>query len=1041
MSQYRKALSRSFIIKVSLCLVSVIGVFALFVGPNAQAISEAKKQACIGNLGSLGYTSPFSVTNKQCIGQDSSGNVTYYQFAVELPIANSSATVSAKNGNGTSINFVKQSDTLYVSKPDTNDQTAGYKGSVPVDGVSNCNPNDGINKVTITAKASNKTQVFPINLCENATTYVIGKLANELRTGNNGTQAPSPSFGCIKASLGLIRDDPTPNWTADQRNAMLQQSGVTYIKVDGPTSHEVTKAADFTSASTKEWFALEDGQLSISKLKPGQYTVTIRYDDKRQIIKDIGQGNDAWTTGDITYTLNVRRVAAGSSCSQYNDGKTEYRSATTGKVTEKNDAEDTDSQATTCAIEGLGWIVCPVTKFMANISDGAYSVVTEFLEVRPELVASGTSSERSGTYTAWSAFRNIANVAFVIVFLVIIFSQMSGVGVSNYGVKKTLPRLIIAAILVNISYFICQLMVDITQILGVSLKEFLGSIKVASIDKDIYRSFSDIISDTLGGTGLILLMTTAAVGGVVIVALSISSSVLLAALIAIMLTVIILVARQAAIVMLIAISPLAFVAYLLPNTEQWFKRWLKVFWGLLLVFPIISLLYGGGELASNILAAVASKAAGGQKFWLSVMSVGVSMIPLIMTPFMLKGSLDATGKIGGKISGIASKANGRIGRSAKTSSRLGEAQQGLKNRFALQRAMRRASSTRQQAIDNSRVGKILGLNKGGARAIQAIDQEQDTEVSARVAQIQHATTSTNRVEGSAVLLKKAIAENDITTARAAQKILMSSGAYGLNELQKTYTDDAVANNLVRDDRKELTGFLRSEVNSAGLKGKNNVLARWGYQGAADSIARPQSGLDGNTFATHEETVTKLNSVELAGQSISNLRQAEQHVTPSAAAAVLSNATAAGLLDNDKREWFENIARRGQSGTAGNPTPNQTGTDTGTNTQNTFGNQQANQQQNQQGQPDPSGQQNQSNQPEFREFSRKKIETMGPENVRRAVDVRGGYENLHEGDLMSIRNAHGNSEAGQAARQELINRGVIKEQTPRDPESMPKIPKP
>lgn len=36
-------------------------------------------------------------------------------------------------------------------------------------------------------------------------------------------------------------------------------------------------------------------------------------------------------------------------------------------------------------------------------------------------------------------------------------------------------------------------------------------------------------------------------------------------------------ARQALIVILIIISPLAFVAYLLPGTEKWFDKWKDVF--------------------------------------------------------------------------------------------------------------------------------------------------------------------------------------------------------------------------------------------------------------------------------------------------------------------------------------------------------------------------------------------------------------------------------------------------------------------------------
>ena len=61
-------------------------------------------------------------------------------------------------------------------------------------------------------------------------------------------------------------------------------------------------------------------------------------------------------------------------------------------------------------------------------------------------------------------------------FLAIIISQLTGFGISNYGIKKMLPRLIIAAILVNLSIYICQIAVDLSNILGYGLRAGLGGI-------------------------------------------------------------------------------------------------------------------------------------------------------------------------------------------------------------------------------------------------------------------------------------------------------------------------------------------------------------------------------------------------------------------------------------------------------------------------------------------------------------------------------------------------------------------------------------
>lgn len=43
--------------------------------------------------------------------------------------------------------------------------------------------------------------------------------------------------------------------------------------------------------------------------------------------------------------------------------------------------------------------------------------------------------------------RNIANVVFVVMFLVVIYSLLTGRGVGNYNIKRMLPRFIVGAIL------------------------------------------------------------------------------------------------------------------------------------------------------------------------------------------------------------------------------------------------------------------------------------------------------------------------------------------------------------------------------------------------------------------------------------------------------------------------------------------------------------------------------------------------------------------------------------------------------------------
>lgn len=101
--------------------------------------------------------------------------------------------------------------------------------------------------------------------------------------------------------------------------------------------------------------------------------------------------------------------------------------------------------------------------------------------------------------------------------------------------------------------------------------------------------------------------------GTVMFFLPILGSVIMFIVVTCMVIIIILLLRKAIIVLLVVASPIAFVMYLLPNTEKYFQKWLSMFWKLLLVFPVVGLLFGGGQLASAIILVSGTSAAPGQK--------------------------------------------------------------------------------------------------------------------------------------------------------------------------------------------------------------------------------------------------------------------------------------------------------------------------------------------------------------------------------------------------------------------------------------------
>ena len=293
-------------------------------------------------------------------------------------------------------------------------------------------------------------------------------------------------------------------------------------------------------------------------------------------------------------------------------------------------------------MQGIGWIICPLSNWLADGIDFMYSALQEFLKTKPL----ETTNQNSGIYLAWVIMRNISNVAFIVAFLVIIYSQLTSVGISNYGVKKMLPRLIIAAVLVNLSFTICAVLLDLSNVTGYAFQDaFMGiknTISTVGENTGVGWTWSEVI---------VMILSNGALAGGVVATVAMGAELLplaLSALVGIglvlLLVLLIMAARQALIVILIIISPLAFVCYLLPGTEKWFKKWRDLFLTMLVFFPAFAVIFGGAQLAGIIIIQNATGANGGI---MQILGMVVQVIPLALTPIILKLSGGVLGKFAG----------------------------------------------------------------------------------------------------------------------------------------------------------------------------------------------------------------------------------------------------------------------------------------------------------------------------------------------------------------------------------------------------------
>lgn len=451
-----------------------------------------------------------------------------------------------------------------------------------------------------------------------------------------------------------------------------------------------------------------------------------------------GAGNSVWTAALDPITVQYERKVI--------DHEPEPITGTEGEGEEGEDGDEEDDPCYSNS-GAMGWIMCPIISGASDALQDLYEdVLQDFLQVDPALL----SSEDRGTYEAWNIFRNLANVALIIIFLVVIISQLTGYGINNYGIKKMLPRLVVLAILINLSYVACQLLVDLSNIVGASLHAFLNSIA-----DNLHSSIT--INGEPAGTGAANLLTAIlGVGGAAILGVGIATGLIgwaiiipilvavVGAVLAVVFMFILLGIRQAVIVLLVALSPVLIVLYILPNTQNVAKRGLNLFTGLLMMFPLAGLLIGGCHLASAILL---TSATGASTYdWLiQILAVLLLVVPFFLLPWLVKSTFAAADSLMGKVvargQGITGNLRGRAreGMSNSERARLAETRrmerrsvrlQGLRQRSSQKNVnyAARKSANATKKIQNARAilddpTKSNWQKKNAAKQIQAAQSD------------------------------------------------------------------------------------------------------------------------------------------------------------------------------------------------------------------------------------------------------------------------------------------------------------------------------
>ena len=334
---------------------------------------------------------------------------------------------------------------------------------------------------------------------------------------------------------------------------------------------------------------------------------------------------------------------------------TEYEEITAADVNESTSEAVGEDSCLAADLNGQGWLLCSALSnstyaatFLDNVIDDWLRVDTQYYD--------GDSS----TYKIWEVMRSIANIIMIILLLVIIVSQLSGFGINNYGIKKMLPRFIVMAILINLSFVICDVAVDFSNLMGVGLRNLFGSIGQNIEAQGTTDYIAILVTSLLSAVGIggvasssLTTIIPFIVAAEVVEAPMIVLVVLLAlipVIIGLAIFFIMLGGRFIIIVGCIALSPIAFTLFILPNTQGVFKKWWGLFKAALIMYPLCGAVIGISYLARGFVMTDGDK-----QIWMGVIAMIAPYLPFFMLPSLLKSTIGMLGTAGNALMSLGDK--------------------------------------------------------------------------------------------------------------------------------------------------------------------------------------------------------------------------------------------------------------------------------------------------------------------------------------------------------------------------------------------------
>lgn len=433
-------------------------------------------------------------------------------------------------------------------------------------------------------------------------------------------------------------------------------------------------------------------------------------------VRGISFGSGSFNgNGTVTAAVNLEYKDPGGKCQDYSSTIT-FSQGANGVVSGVDSGSGGNSaaggsNAPTCESQNhssFEWIFCPI---VTNIDDTVNQLdsAIESLLIFHTTGANSDFGDKDQIQKAWGALKNIATVLFVIVALVMVISQAVSWGPFDpYTIRKILPRLIIAIIGIQLSFFILSWFIELAN----DTASGIASLLYAPFGGPDAVSFTTLSSRFVGAsesTGIFGAM--ALVGTAAALKLNIFGVIALAlpAIFAILVGFLVLIFRKILIILAVVLAPLAIVAWILPGTQKYWKLWHETFSSLLIMFPLIIGVIASGRIFAYI--ATTGSASPSAPILTSITNFALIVVGFFGPYLLLPKAFQWGGKALGAITGMTNnRSKGLVDRSRKF---LGERQKQKDDRKVREANARLVQDRTTPRSGFGRIGRGLDLAKAG----------------------------------------------------------------------------------------------------------------------------------------------------------------------------------------------------------------------------------------------------------------------------------------------------------------------------------------